>query len=295
MAIIDYLTVSLGHYKKNIEASTEDILHIFAGALPDTYKNTCRDLICSEGKSMRVSQCGICVSLQYGSALLYGWVYSVQISGDYWQAIEYKRESVLDILERFTGWRVSRLDLARNACVPLKDWCDYYKAVFEIGDYTINGASDARTIYYGSRKSQFYTRIYNKTAEDGKHFPAPVGSVQIRFEIEIKYIRGELILEPAFLDSKFADNLFIQRVRHIAENDVAGFIKRYFDSGDNIDRVETVKRVVGDFERTVDFVFRTYAPYISAGLKSEATKNKFKDLNDTKVKKILAVLEHNEK
>lgn len=157
------------HISKNM-AYTSDILTEFAAILPDLYKHTCREMLFSEGKTMRVMQYGITVSKQYGTAQLRGWEYSVQLSGDYWSAIERDSDAVLKILSGFTTWRVSRVDLACDVCVLLEDWREYYKAAFEAGEYSINGMLDARTVYYGSRQSQFYTRVYNKTANDPKHY-----------------------------------------------------------------------------------------------------------------------------
>jgi len=292
MAKIDYLTVSLGtHISKNM-AYTSDILTEFAVILPDLYKLTCREMLSSEGKTMRVMQYGITVSKQYGTARLNGWEYSVQLSGDYWSAIDRDCDAVLQILSGFTTWRVSRLDLKRDVCVPLEDWREYYKAAFEAGVYTINGMLDARTVYYGSRHSQFYTRVYNKTANDPKHFPAPDNFVQIRFEIEIHRVRGELVLDHTF-DRKFTDHIFLQRVQRSAENDSSGFIKRYYDSVDAGEKIRTVQRTIGNLESSIDYVFNAYAPYISAVMNSQLVADRYSGIEvlNKKGEKILAVLD----
>lgn len=295
MASIDYLTLSLGQLKDDNTAPTNTILSTFAAILPQSYRETCKGMICSNGRSQRVNQYGINVSLQYGKATK-KWMYSVQLSGVYFEAIKCNREAIIKILDDFMSWRVARLDLQETVLVPIEDWREYYKAAFSAGDYALNGVQDSRTVYYGSRKSQFYTRIYNKTAADPAHFPAPAGKVQIRFEIEIKRVSGDLILDKAFLDPVFADRLFIQRVRHTTANDGTGLLAKYFDSGEAVEKIETVERVVGDFESTVDYIFRTYEPYILAGLKSKSIKKKLKGkASDPKVKKILAVLDHSEK
>ncbi len=291
MAIIDYLTVSLGaHISKNL-ASTSDLLTEFASILPDLYKNTCKEMLCSDGKTMRVSQYGITVSRQYGTAQAHGWEYTVQLAGDYWHAIERDRGAVLKILSGFSAWRVSRLDLASDACVSIDDWRKYYKAAFNANDYNIIGMSDARTVYYGSRKSQFFTRIYNKTAEDGKHYPAADGFVQIRFEVETHRIKGELVLDHTF-DNEFTDLLFLQRVHRSTENDSSGFIEKYY-AADAGEKIRTVKRTLGNLEDTIDYVFDAYAPYIAAVMHSQLVADRYvgiEDLND-KGKKILAVLD----
>jgi len=291
MISIDYLTVSLGGgYISSDIGSTKSVLNEFSRILPDLYKRTCKDILCVEGSSMRVSQYGICVALQYGSALARGWKYSVQLSGDYWHAIERDRNALLPILEKFTVWRVSRLDLERTVTVPLEDLRGFYRSAFEAG-HRISGEMDSRTIYYGSRKSQFFTRVYNKTAQDSKHYPAPAEFAQVRFEVEIHRVKGELVLEHSF-DSEFTDRLFVQRVQCSAKYDSSGFILKYF--GDvHSDKIRTVKRQIGDLERTIDYVFKAYAPYISAGLHSQLVANRYDDIATLgkKGEKILAVID----
>ncbi len=288
---IDYLTVSLGRFKSESVTTTGEVLNTFAAILPELYKATCREMRCGDGLTMRVSQYGISVSQQYGTALAHGWLYSVQLSGDYWQAIERNRGAVEGVLSGFTVWRVSRLDLACDVCVPLEEWREYCKVAFTAG-YSLNGMLDARTVYYGSRKSQFYTRIYNKTAEDGKHYPAPEGFVQIRFEVEVHRVKGELILAHAF-DSDFTDRLFLFRAQYSAKNDSTGFIGRYFAAADAGEKIKTVKRVLGNLESTTDYIFNAYAPYISATLHSQLVASRYKDIEvlDKKGKKVLAILD----
>lgn len=292
MAQIDYLTVSLGKHKLRCGLSTSEVVKLFAAILPKTYRNTCRDMMKADGITQRAMQCGITATLQYGTAISRGWVYSVQLSGNYWHAVEYSREAVLNILSGFEDWRVSRLDLEKTVLVPLDDFQEFCISAFEKGCF-VTGADNARTVSYGSRNAQFYTRIYNKTANDPKHFPAADEMAQVRFEIEIHRVQGELILERAFIDSDFAEKLFIQRVRRTAESDCTDFIKKYFDSDKLFGKIKTVKRTVGNLESTVKYVFKAYAPYIQAGLKSKSIKELFGDEENLsrKVEKILAVLE----
>jgi len=157
---IDYLTVSLGQHTVKGAISTYDVLEVFTSILPETFKNTCRDIVTSDGHTKRVMQCGVTVSLQYGTALQRGWVYSVQLSGDYWHTIERSRESVIRLISEFEGWRISRLDIESTTIVPLKDWRDFCKSAFDNGLF-VTGKEDERTVYIGSRKSQFYTRVYH--------------------------------------------------------------------------------------------------------------------------------------
>ncbi len=292
MAKIDYLTVSLGTHTSKEMAYTSDMITEFASILPDLYKRTCRDMLSSEGKTMRVTQYGITVSKQYGTAQLHGWEYSVQLSGDYWHAIERDRGAILKILSGFTAWRVSRLDLASDVCIAMEDWREYYKAAFEAGKYTINGMLDARTVYYGSRHSQFYTRVYNKTANDPKHYPAPDGFMQIRFEIEIHRVRGELVLDNTF-DPEFTHQIFLQRVHRSAENDSSGFIEKYFASVDAGEKIKTVRRTIGNLENSIDYVFNAYAPYIGAVMNSQLVADRYAGIEvlNEKGEKILAVLD----
>lgn len=56
MAEIDYLTVSLSQHKSKYYLTTYDVLCEFAQILPDLYKNTCQEAICSKGTTQRVSQ-----------------------------------------------------------------------------------------------------------------------------------------------------------------------------------------------------------------------------------------------
>lgn len=292
MIKIDYLTISLGVHINEWFDSTEQILGVFAEVLPKQYKLTSRDMVCSGGKSQRVSQFGICVMLQYGSAISQGWAYCVQLSGQYWEAINRNHKAVLDVLQLFKSWQISRLDLACDVCVPIVDWQHYYKGAFEANEYALNGKADSRTVYYGSRKSQIYTRVYNKSANDPEHYPAPKGMTQVRLEIEIHKVRGELILEKAFKDPDFANQLFLQRVRHIIPKDSTGFINQYFNNNTKFGKVKTVGRVTGDFKSTVDYVVKTYGPYLEAAIKSEKIRAKYKDdYKNPKTRKILAVLE----
>ena len=62
-------------------------------------------------------------------------------------------------------------------------------------------------------------------------------------------------------------------------------------------KIRTVKRQLGNIEKSVDYVFDAYKPYIIAGLKSEAFINKYKDLKilPKKVEKILTVLNEKER
>lgn len=196
------------------------------------------------------------------------------------------------MLQQFQSWQISRMDLARDVCVSIVDWQNYYKGAFNANEYSIYGKEDSRTVYYGSRKSQIYTRVYNKSANDPEYYPAPKDMTQIRLEIEIHKVRGELILEKAFKDPEFAKQLFLQRVRHIIPKDATGFINQYFNNDNAIEKIKTVGRVAGDFKSTVDYVIRTYGPYLEAAIKSEKIKAKYKnDYNNPKTKKILAVLE----
>lgn len=292
MIKIDYLTISLGVHINEWFDSTEQILGEFAEILPTQYKVTCRDMICNGGRSQRVNQFGICAMLQYGSAVSQGWLYCVQLSGQYWEAINRDHNAVLKLLNQFKSWQISRLDLACDICVPVAEWQHYYKGAFEANEYALNGKADSRTVYYGSRKSQIYTRVYNKSANDPEHYPAPKGKVQIRLEIEIHRVRGELILEKAFKDPEFANQLFLQRVRHIIPKDATGFINQYFNDATAFGKIKTVGRVTGDFKSTVDYVIKTYGHYIEAAMKSEKIKVKYKDdYSNPKTKRILAVLE----
>ncbi len=296
MAKIDYLTVSLAKNKDKFYLTTYDVLCEFAKILPDLYKQTCKDPICSKGTTNRITQYGITVFKQYGTASQRGWKYNVQLSGAYWKAIDYNFNLVKNILEEHTAYRVSRLDLAKDVCIPLSQWQKYYKSAFKTGLYTLNGKNDARTVYYGSRKSQFYTRVYNKSADDPLNSPAPENQVIIRFEIEIHRIRGDLVLDNAF-DEEFTNKIFEQRIKVITKKDNSNFINKYFLMNKKPSKIRTVKRQLGNIEKSVDYVFDAYKPYIIAGLKSEAILNKYKDLKvlPKKAQKILTVLNEKER
>jgi DNA relaxase NicK len=291
MVFIDYVTASLG--ASGSARTTTDVLEMFSQPLPASFKETSRDAILSEGSSARVQQYGICASSQYGSGLQHGWYFSVQLSGDYWEAIGRSRETVLRVLNNFSQWRISRLDLAADVIVPLEDWQAYLKGAFDAGEYSLSGKQDARTVYYGSRKSQFFTRVYCKSAQDPVNYSAEKDKAVIRFEVEIHRVRGEVILQRAFENSEFATQLFAQRVRAVKQNDTTGFIEKYFDC-DPKHKIKTVQRVMGDFEKTVEYVFKTYAPYIAAGLKeTELLKKSYVvDPEKHKVEKVIQVLKH---
>ena len=296
MPKIDYLTVSLAKNKSKFYLTTYDVLCEFGSILPDLYKQTCKDAICSNGTTQRVTQYGITVSKQYGTASQRGWKYNIQLSGAFWKAIDYDYNSVKNILDTFTAYRISRLDLAKDVCVPIKQWQKYYKSAFKRKECTLNGKEDARTVYYGSRKSQFYTRVYNKTADDPLNYPAPENKVIIRFEIEIHRVRGDLVLDYAF-DEDFTNRIFQQRLNIIARKDNSNFIEKYFKLDFMITRIRTVRPTLGNIEKSVEYVFDAYKPYILAGLKSEAFINKYKDLKELpkKAQKILTVLNERER
>ncbi len=141
---------------------------------------------------------GITVGKQYGTAKSMGWRYTVQLAGEYWHALDYKFNDVEKILNNHTEYRISRLDLKKDVCVPLKQWRRYYSFAFKRKDCTLNGKEDARTVYYGSRQSQFYSRVYNKTADDPLNYPAPKNKVIIRAEIEIHRIKRRFSFRPRF-------------------------------------------------------------------------------------------------
>lgn len=296
MPKIDYLTVSIAKNKSIFYLTTYDVLCEFAKILPDLYKQTCKDPICSKGRTDRITQYGITVQKQYGTASQRGWKYNVQLSGAFWRAIDYNFKDVQNILNNHSDYRISRLDLATDVCVPLNQWQKYYKTAFKTGLYTLNGKEDARTVYYGSRKSQFYTRVYNKTADDPLNYPAPENKVIIRFEIEIHRIRGDLVLDNAF-DEEFTNRIFEQRVKVIAKKDKSNFINKYFLINKMPTKIRTVKRPLGNIEKSVDYVFEAYKPYIIAGLKNKTLLNKYKDLKvlPKKAQKILTVLNERER
>ena len=148
----------------------------------------------------------------------------------------------------------------------------------------------------GSRQSQFFTRVYNKTAEDTYNYPAPENKVIIRFEIEIKRIRGDLVLDNAF-DEEFTKRIFEQRLKVIAKKDSSNFINKYFLVNKKPTKIRTVKKPIGNIQKSVDYVFEAYKPYIIAGLKNKALVNKYKDLKvlPKKTEKILTVLNERER
>jgi len=294
---MDYTTFSLSEYEKIPKATTADVLELFASVLPDTFKNTSRDIISKEGSSQFVAQYGcICVRLQYGTGVERGWIYSVQLSSIYFEIIKHDIAIILNILSNFSDWQISRLDLQKTVLVPLSEYKLFCKTAFERGCY-VTGAEDSRTIYYGNRKSsQFFMRIYNKTAQDPMQYPAPDRMVQVRAEIEIHRISGELILEQSFLNIEFAERIFLQRLRKIAQDDNTGFLKLFFDNGKSFPKIQTVERKIGDLEKSVEYVFKAYAPYIEAGLNSTLLKSKNESNAEmtSKGKKILAVLDAKE-
>jgi len=291
MIFIDYLTVSLAEHNSKLDLMTLDVLGIFAQPLPTQYKNTCREVMIANGPSNKTSQYGITVFKQYGSGLDNGWKYVVHLSGDYFHAIERDVTKIIHILSQFESYRIARLDLARDVCILLEEWQNYYINAFNSGKNVV-GIDDARTVYYGKRTSQFFTRVYNKTAQDPIYYPAHNGYIIVRFEIEIKRIRGEQVFEHAF-NLEYTNKLFLQRVRTTAKADETKFITNYFDNDDEIIKIKTVKRVVGNLENTVMYVLDAYRDYIIALLNNEAMQENFmKDdvHNNTKAMKILSVL-----
>ena len=152
MPKIDYLTVSIAKNKSIFYLTTYDVLCEFAKILPDLYKQTCKDPICSRGTTDRITQYGITVQKQYGTASQRGWKYNVQLSGAFWRAIDYDFKDVQNILNNHSDYRISRLDLATDVCVPLNQWQKYYKSAFKRKECTLNGKQEARTVYYRFKK-----------------------------------------------------------------------------------------------------------------------------------------------
>jgi len=62
-------------------------------------------------------------------------------------------------------------------------------------------------------------------------------------------------------------------------------------------KIRTVKKPIGNIQKSVDYVFEAYKPYIIAGLKNKALVNKYKDLKvlPKKAEKILTVLNERER
>lgn len=80
--------------KSKFYLTTYDVLCEFAQILPDLYKQTCKDPICSSGTTDRITQYGITVQKQYGTASQRGWKYNVQLLGAFWMAIDYNFKDV---------------------------------------------------------------------------------------------------------------------------------------------------------------------------------------------------------
>jgi len=130
MIFIDYMTISLSSHISGIALTTFEVLMLFARILPTHYRNTCKDAIFSNGVTERVTQYGISVSKQYGTGSDKGWLYSIQLSGDYFHAIERDVNKVKQILSEFQNYRLSRLDLARDCQILIETWQDYYFTAF---------------------------------------------------------------------------------------------------------------------------------------------------------------------
>lgn len=59
MPKIDYLTVSIAKNKNKFYLTTYDVLYEFAQILPDLYKQTCKDPICSRETTDRIHDMGL--------------------------------------------------------------------------------------------------------------------------------------------------------------------------------------------------------------------------------------------
>lgn len=98
---------------------------------------------------------------------------------------------------------ISRIDFAFDVPIKKENWKKYIASAFSSSlfsdrqrkKYTIAGSGESMTIYIGSRLSDAYFRIYNKTleskntyvlTENGNEVPVSDDEYVIRFEVELK-------------------------------------------------------------------------------------------------------------
>lgn len=112
----------------------------------------------------------------------------------------------------------SRLDFAFDVLLPVSDWKEFIKSAFSASldserqrkKFTLAGNGLAMTVYIGSRVSDYFFRIYNKSLEspsyvyreNGLPVDVPEGYQVIRYEIEMKrhvhHLRGETtVFDPS--------------------------------------------------------------------------------------------------
>lgn len=126
-----------------------------------------------------------------------------------------KFELTLPVLRKFAPCHFSRLDFAFDVIQKREDWRKYIKRVFaesldsdrQAKCFKLQGSGEAMTVYIGSRRSERFFRIYNKTLEDSSYqFVDSYGNVVpldddecvIRYEIEFHKFRRTLRGETQF-------------------------------------------------------------------------------------------------
>lgn len=132
----------------------------------------------------------------------------------------------------------SRLDFAFDVLIPFDQWKEFVKSAFSASidsdrqrkKFSLAGKGLDMTVYIGSRVSDYYFRIYNKSLEsksyvyqeNGAPVPVPDGFFVIRYEIEMKrhvHHRGDrtTIFDPSqyFFDYYSESPSFLEEIRRL--------------------------------------------------------------------------------
>lgn len=111
-------------------------------------------------------------------------------------------EKVINLLTSDSSIRITRLDIKVDFAIPFDDL--YFQHICDLEPYSsVSKGSRVQTLYFNSRQSDMFCRLYDKQAESGLDFPLS------RLEFEIK---GDLAFE------------FSKRLSYLGIEDAVNFI-----------------------------------------------------------------------
>jgi hypothetical protein len=113
---------------------------------------------------------------------------SVCLPGQHWQSVE--EEAGFSLVDDILHWcataHISRFDLAHDWSLEKIDSDKIWSAIAELPSITRLEGPGGRTWYIGSRESDRFARLYDKTAEIFAKTGVRVDFPILRFEVELK-------------------------------------------------------------------------------------------------------------
>lgn len=200
------------------------------------------DLSCAF-RSKGVSENSLVVS-PFGLSYLpnSGWSprpHRLQVSGVGCEKFAYTLPNLVTLCRNNGGdCSFSRLDFAFDVLISESAWKDFIKSAFSASidstrkfkRFTLAGSGLAMTVYIGSRSSDYYFRIYNKSlesssyvyCENGKPSDVPDGYYVIRYEVEMKrhvHHHGNVttVFDPSqyFFDYYSGEDSLVEEIRRL--------------------------------------------------------------------------------